>query len=92
MLPLVRREYLAGRLSGNNYALLLDRVLVGAGKPQIYGTQPKPFEYWNGKEPVFYPIKDEANVDKRRAKLHLPPLSEYCEFLRKFYFPQVKNK
>jgi len=92
MLPLVRREYLAGRLSGNNYALLLDHVLVGAGKPQIYGTQPKPFEYWNGKEPVFYPIKDEANVDKRRAKLHLPPLSEYCEFLRKFYFPQVKNK
>jgi len=91
-LPLVRKEFLAGQLSGSSYALLLDRVLVGEGKPQIYGTQTKPFEYWNGKEPVFYPIKDEANVDKRRAELRLPPLSEYRESLKKMYFPQIQNK
>ncbi len=91
-LPLVRKEYLAGRLSGNNYALLLDRVLVEEGKPQIYGTRMKPVEYWNGKEPVFFPIKDEVNVDKRRAKLHMQPWSEYRELMKKMYFPQTQNK
>jgi len=92
MLPLIRKEYLAGRQSGNNYALLLDRVLVREDKPQIYGTQLKPFDSWNGKEPVFFPIKDEANVDKRRAKLHMQPLSEYRELMKKMYFPQTQNK
>jgi len=92
MLPQIRKEYLAGRLSGSNYALLLDRVLVHEGKPQIYGTQAKSFEYWNGKEPVLEPIEDETNVDKRRAKLHLPPLSEYLGLLKKMYFPQIQNK
>jgi hypothetical protein len=91
-LPQISKECLAGRLSWSKYALLLDRTLVGEGKPQIYGTQAKPFEYWNGKEPVLYPIKDEADVDKRRAKLHLSPLSEYREWLKKKYFPQIQNK
>ncbi len=91
MLPQIRREYLAGRLPGSNYALLLDRVLVNEGKAQIYGTQVKHIEQWNGNEPVLKPIRDEANVDIRRAKLHMPPLSEYREFLKKMYFPVQKK-
>jgi hypothetical protein len=67
-------------------------VLVGEGKPQIYGTQAKRFEEWKGQEPVLEPIEDEANVDKRRAQVGLFPLSEYREMLKKFYFPQDKNK
>jgi Family of unknown function (DUF6624) len=39
MLPLVEKAYRSGALSGQSYALLLDRVLVGEGKPQVYGTQ-----------------------------------------------------
>ena len=92
MLPLIRKEYLAGRLAGSNYALLLDRVLVHEGKAQIYGTQAKHIEHWSGNEPVLEPIKDEANVDKRRAKLHMPPLSEYRETLKKMYLPQLQKK
>src|SRR5215204_4120902 len=91
MLPLVEKAYRGGGLSGQSYALLLDRVLVGQGKPQVYGTQAKRFEEWRGQEPTFEPIMDEANVDKRRAEVGLPPLSEYAEMLKRFYFPQGKD-
>lgn len=92
MLPLVEKAYKRGELSGQSYALLLDRVLVGDGKPQIYGTQAKRFEEWKGREPVLEPIQDESNVDKRRAEVGLPPLSEYREMLIQLYFPKGKRK
>jgi hypothetical protein len=92
MLPLVEKAYRSGGLSGQSYALLLDRVLVGEGKPQVYGTQAKRFEEWKGQEPALEPIEDEANVDKRRAEVGLFPLSEYREMLRRLYFPQGKGK
>lgn len=92
MLPLVEQAYKSGKLSGQSFALLLDRVLVREGKPQVYGTQAKGVKEWNGKEPVLEPIEDEANVDKRRAAVGLFPLSEYRELLRKMYFPDEKIK
>ncbi len=92
MLPLVQNAYRSGKLSGQSYALLLDRVLVGEGKPQVYGTQAKRFEEWKGKEPVLEPIEDEANVDKRRAEVGLSPLAEYIELLKRLYFLQNKGK
>jgi hypothetical protein len=92
MLPLVEKAYRSGALSGQSYALLLDRVLVDEGKPQVYGTQAKRIEEWKGQEPVLAPIEDEANVDKRRAEVGLPPLSEYRETLKRLYFPQSQSK
>ena len=83
MLPLVEKSYRSGGLSGQSYALLLDRVLIGEGKPQVYGTQAKRFEEWKGQEPALEPIEDEANVDKRRAEVGLSPLSEYRELLKR---------
>jgi uncharacterized protein DUF6624 len=90
VLPLVRAAYQAHKLSGQNYALLLDRVLIGEGKPQVYGTQAKPFDKWKGHEPALEPIEDEANVDKRRAEVGMSPLSEYLKMLKEFYFPKDK--
>ena len=92
VLPLVQKAYSGGVLTGQNYALFTDRVLVQSGKPQRYGTSARPFDQWNGKEPIFNPIEDEANVDKRRADVGLMPLSEYREFLKQLYFPQEKPK
>lgn len=92
MLPLVEKAYRSSELSGQSYALLLDRVLVGEGKPQVYGTQAKRFEEWVGREPALEPIEDEANVDQRRAEVGLPPLSEYREILKRMYFPQSQGK
>ena len=92
VLPLVQNAYRRGILTGQNFALFTDRVLVESGKPQIYGTSAQPFDQWNGKEPVFDPIEDEANVDKRRADVGLMPLSEYREFLKQLYFPAEKPR
>lgn len=92
MLPLVEKAYRSGGLSGQSYALLLDRVLVREGKPQVYGTQAKGVAEWKGQEPVMEAIEDEANVDKRRAEVGLPPLSKYREALKRSYFPQSQSR
>ncbi len=86
MLPLVRNAYLSGGLSGQDFASLQDRVLVGEGRPQMYGSQ---FQV-RGTELVPEPIEDEPNVDRRRAEVGLPPLAEYLELARRMYFPEDK--
>jgi hypothetical protein len=91
-LPLVEKAYKKKELPGESYALLLDRVLVREGKPQMYGTQTRPFEEWKGEEPVMEPIEDEGNVDKRRAKLGMVPLHDYQKILTMVYFPKDKDK
>jgi len=91
LLPLMIKEYKAGNLSGPNYALFIDRALVEDGKPQLYGTKAKPFDQWRAGEPTLYPIKDEANVDKRRAEVGLSPLAEYLEGLKRMYYPRGRE-
>lgn len=83
MLPLVEKAYRAGELRGVCYALLKDRVLVGEGKPQIYGTQAT----FGGKEIIPSPIEDEANLDKRRAEVGLQPFAAYLKLLKETYSP-----
>ncbi len=90
MLPLVKKAYQQGSLPGQDYALLLDRVLMREGKPQVYGTQARRFSEWKGHEPALMPIEDEANVDKRRASVGLFPLAQYKKMLKEAYFPQDK--
>ena len=91
LLPLMQNAYRTGNLSGPNYALFIDRVLMNEGRPQIYGSQLRPFDQWVAGEPVFYPIEDEANVDKRRAEVGLPPLAEYRESMKRMYHPDRPN-
>jgi len=73
MLPLIEAAFRAGKVRGSNYALLVDRVRIGEGKPQLYGSQ---ITTKNG-EPAPHPIEDEANVDQRRADVGLEPLADY---------------
>ena len=80
-LPLLTAAFKGGEVSGQDLALLTDRVLVREGKPQLYGSQAKLV----GGRLILDPIEDQANVDKRRASLGLPPLSEYLEFLKQLY-------
>lgn len=68
-------------VSQSNLAYLTDRVLLAEGRKQLYGTQ---FTVVNGKwKPR--PLEDEANVDKRRAEVGLPPLAEYRKVLEEEY-------
>jgi hypothetical protein len=80
----LERGFRTGALSaeaGQDVALLTDRVRTNEGRPQLYGTQ---VEIQEGRV-VVKPIEDEANVDRRRAALGLPPLAEYLAVLRQEY-------
>jgi hypothetical protein len=85
-LALLQNAFMAGGASGQHLALLTDRVRLREGKAQLYGSQAKIVD---GKL-VLEPIEDEANVDKRRAELGLPPLSKYLELLKQVY--HLKDK
>lgn len=54
-------------------AMLLDRIRMFEGLPQIYGTQ---FDWDEAGEMNPVPIQDPASVDDRRAKIGLPSLRE----------------
>lgn len=87
MLPHLKRSFLNGEgVSGQEFALLQDRVLVHQNKLQLYGTQ---LNILDG-ELVFDPIFDEEHVDKRRAEVGLPPLDEYKKIVADAYGMSVK--
>jgi hypothetical protein len=68
-------------VSQENFAYLTDRVLLAEGKKQKYGTQ----LVWVDRKFQPRPIEDEANVDKIRAAVGLPPLAEYLELAEQVY-------
>jgi len=59
--PLARR----GEANGHDYALLLDRVEMFEGRPQVYGSQ----AVCDGTRWVIWTTKDPATVDARRAAI-----------------------
>jgi hypothetical protein len=74
----------AGEVSPTDLAMLEDRVLVGDGRPQRYGTQLT----WANE---FRPIEDIAHLDERRAAVGLPPLSVYLCMMKGFTGHDVKD-
>jgi hypothetical protein len=72
----------AGEVSPANIAYLEDRVRVGEGRPQFYGTQFYADEAGNiGPRP----IEDPDHVDERRQAVGLQPLSEYAHDVEQSY-------
>jgi len=65
----------AEEVNMRNIAYLEDRVCVGEGRPQRYGTQFRTNEQGD-LEP--FPIEDREQVDARRAELGLSSLAEYA--------------
>ncbi|WP_310586204.1 DUF6624 domain-containing protein [Emticicia oligotrophica] len=76
-LPMMRDAVKKGNANANSLALLEDRVALGEGRKQIYGSQIGR----NEKTQAFYvlPLEDPDNVDKRRAEVGLPPMAEYVK-------------
>lgn len=70
-----------GEVTGQEYALLTDRVLRAQGKPQRYGSQFGGSE--EGMKPD--PIADEAHVDERRHALGMVSLANYSCVLHAYY-------
>lgn len=74
-LPMMRDAVKNKKASASSLALLEDRVALGQGKKQIYGSQV------SGISGQYYllPLEDPDNVDKRRAEVGLPPLADYVK-------------
>ena len=84
-LELLREAVEAGDASPGDLAYLTDRVLVAKGEEQEYGTQWGMDE--DGRPEPRTPIRDEANVDERRAAAGLSTLAEYMEELAAAFGP-----
>ena len=75
-LPELERAAKAGEASMSDYAYLYDRVQVGLGKPQHWGSQ----FTCKGRKPVLDPVDDRAGLDVRRHELSMPPIRAYLKF------------
>ncbi len=76
-LPMMREAVKNKKANGGSLALLEDRVALGLGKRQTYGSQIGTNET-TGKNYVL-PLDDADNVDKRRAEVGLGSLADYVK-------------
>jgi hypothetical protein len=74
-LPMMREAVAKGNASGSALALLEDRVALGEGRKQIYGSQIGMHE----NRSYILPLEDPDNVDKRRADVGLGSISDYVK-------------
>ena len=74
-LPEMEKAAKSGEASKSDYAYLYDRVQVGLGKPQRWGSQVK----CQDGEPVLAPVDDPAGLEERRKALFLLPVAEYLK-------------
>jgi hypothetical protein len=77
-LPMIRIAAKRGDALPRDLALLEDRVALGQGKKQLYGSQVGLDA--SGKMYYVLPLEDPDNVDKRRQSVGLPPMAEYVQY------------
>lgn len=75
VLVLMEAAVAEGEAPGSYFAYLTDRVRLGAGELQVYGTQ---YNVVDG-IPQTFRLEDPDSVDARRAAVGLEPLAEYFE-------------
>lgn len=74
-LPMMRDAVKKGNAAASSLALLEDRVALGKGRRQIYGSQ-----IGRDKETDTYyvsPLEDPDHVDERRKEVGLEPIADY---------------
>ncbi len=74
-MPMMEQAVKEGNAKSQNFALLKDRVLLGEGKQQIYGTQVG-VDQGTG-EYYLRPIENPEDVNKRRTEMGLGPIEDY---------------
>lgn len=82
VLSLLRAAMETGEASKSDYALLVDRVRIAQGQPQVYASQ---FEQTPDGQWVPRPTEDLEHVDERRAEMSLPPLAKYRKLIAQMY-------
>lgn len=77
-LPIITAAADQGEVPWSSVALLIDRVNLKQGKPQIYGSQVSRDP--DTGESFFSEIAEPYKVDSIRSSVGLPPLSAYAEY------------
>ena len=85
-LPILKKAVKEKKAHPGDLALLIDRLSIAKFGYQIYGSQVH--EDSISKKQVFFPIKNEKNVDKLRKKMKLQPLAEYGKLFEIDYQPK----
>lgn len=76
-LPMMREAVKNKNAGSNSLALLEDRVALGEGKRQLYGSQ---IGYDEATQKSYVlPLEDPDNVDKHRAEMGLGPIADYVK-------------
>lgn len=90
VLQKMKREVDRQNASASNYALLVDRVRVNTGRPQLYGTQVT----FNTDTGQAYPkdLEDSTHVNERRKSVGLDPLEEYLNLMTEMHFEMNKKQ
>ena len=73
-LSMITKAVEKDELPKRQYAMFYDRLLLGQGKRQVYGTQLAMSK--ESKKPYVLPLEDVRNVDKRRANMGLNSMQE----------------
>jgi hypothetical protein len=74
--PMIEQAAQKGEIRRSDWALLLDRIRMRRGLPQVYGSQI--VRDPNNGQWMLHPVEDEANVNKRRAEIGMEPLEDYA--------------
>ena len=77
-LPMMKKAVSEGKARSQSLALLEDRILLGNGEPQIYGSQVGTDEETG--ELYVFPMIYPRQVNKRRAQVGLGTIEEYLSF------------
>jgi hypothetical protein len=87
LLPEMERAVSEREASRADYALLYDRVMVGEGKLQRWGSQTKCVD---GKA-VLDPVEDPAGLDDRRRALFMQPVEQYLGLMTDMFCRRQAN-
>jgi len=88
-LPTIERLARKGLVPADQAALLIDRVLVGDGLPQRFGTQ---FSMVDGRL-VLDSVENEGSLEERRTSMGLPTMEEYMRLMEDLYHvPVVRHR
>ena len=88
LLPVIITAVRKGEASKADFAHYVDRLRLGAGLKQLFGTQATIQDGFL----VLFPIEAEAQVDERRKQFNLPPLHDYLRGLEMSYrLPLIKS-
>jgi hypothetical protein len=87
MLKTIEKEAIKGNIEKDDYAHLLDRVLLAKGEQQLYGTQVE-YDTINNQKAIPKNLYKPEECNERRAKLGIETLEDYLKLVDKTHKKQ----